>query len=60
VWFVYQLIEAKAVSCRPEGSTGGTAFFAHVGGFVFGVGAAIALVRPGRREGRFGRLPPAG
>src|SRR6188472_979232 len=34
LWFVYQLVEA------PGGHDGGTAFFAHVGGFVFGVLAA--------------------
>lgn len=38
------------------GEHGGTAFLAHVGGFVFGVIVAVALVRSGRREGRFGRL----
>ena len=39
--------------------TGGTAFFAHVGGFVFGAAVAIALVRSGRRDGRFAPLQPA-
>jgi membrane associated rhomboid family serine protease len=31
---------------------GGTAFFAHVGGFVFGVAAAVTLVRSRERQGR--------
>jgi rhomboid family protein len=35
VWFLYQLIEAIANSTHANG--GGVAFFAHVGGFLFGV-----------------------
>jgi rhomboid family protein len=57
-WFVYQLVEANA-GLGSAGETGGTAFFAHVGGFVFGAAIAIALVRSGRRAGRFGGLQPA-
>jgi membrane associated rhomboid family serine protease len=58
LWFVYQLVEANA-GLGAGGETGGTAFFAHVGGFVFGAAVAIALVRSGRREGRFAPLQPA-
>jgi rhomboid family protein len=57
-WFVYQLVEANA-GLGSAGETGGTAFFAHVGGFVFGAAIAIALVRSGRRNGRFAPLQPA-
>ena len=35
VWFLYQLIEALQNSTHANG--GGVAFFAHVGGFIFGV-----------------------
>lgn len=59
LWFVYQLVEANAGLGSAGGETGGTAFFAHVGGFVFGVIVAIALVRSGRRARRFGGLQPA-
>jgi membrane associated rhomboid family serine protease len=45
LWFAYQLVEANfgLFSSRADG--GGTAFFAHVGGFVFGLVAARVLVR---------------
>ncbi len=51
VWFTYQLVEAIANSGQANG--GGVAFFAHVGGFIFGVVVANAFVRrrgwdPGR------------
>jgi len=59
-WFVYQLVEANRGLLSAGGEHGGTAFFAHVGGFIFGVIVAVALVKSGRREGRFGRLQPAG
>ena len=36
-WFIYQLVEANVgLLSTTEGDTGGVAFFAHVGGFVFG------------------------
>jgi membrane associated rhomboid family serine protease len=36
-WFTYQLIEANVgLLSTAQGDTGGVAFFAHVGGFVFG------------------------
>jgi membrane associated rhomboid family serine protease len=44
VWFVYQLIEANFGLLSP-GSGGGVAFFAHVGGFVFGVLVTLGMVR---------------
>ena len=58
LWFVYQLVEANA-GLEADGATGGTAFFAHVGGFAFGAAVAIALVRSRRRDGRFAPLQPA-
>ena len=44
VWFLYQLFEANFGLLSP-GSGGGVAFFAHVGGFVFGVLVTLGLVR---------------
>jgi membrane associated rhomboid family serine protease len=49
LWFLYQLISANA-GMFAAGDDGGTAFFAHVGGFVFGVIAATALARSGQRQ----------
>jgi hypothetical protein len=47
-WFLYQLHEAhdSLFTAAAEGS--GVAFFAHVGGFVFGWAVAGALLRAGR------------
>jgi membrane associated rhomboid family serine protease len=61
LWFVFQIIEAHA-----EATSGGTALFAHIGGFVFGVIAAVMLVRaeqrPAWRAGtpRFGHATAGG
>jgi membrane associated rhomboid family serine protease len=41
-WFVYQLLDAGASLTQPQAG-GGVAFFAHVGGFVFGVLAVMLL-----------------
>jgi membrane associated rhomboid family serine protease len=43
-WFLYQLVEANFGLFSASADNGGTAFFAHVGGFVFGVLAARWLV----------------
>jgi membrane associated rhomboid family serine protease len=44
-WFLYQLIEANAgLLSTDQGDSGGVAFFAHVGGFVFGFLVARMLV----------------
>jgi membrane associated rhomboid family serine protease len=48
LWFLYQLIEANFGLFSASADGGGTAFFAHVGGFVFGVLVATALLRSGR------------
>jgi membrane associated rhomboid family serine protease len=48
VWFLYHLIDANfgLFSTSPNG--GGVAFFAHVGGFLFGLGATWLLARAGQ------------
>jgi hypothetical protein len=48
VWFVYQLIEADFGLFNAHANGGGVAFFAHVGGFIFGLLAARLLARPGQ------------
>jgi membrane associated rhomboid family serine protease len=55
LWFVYQLIEAHSGA-----TSGGTALFAHIGGFVFGVIAAVLLVRSEQRQGRQAGSPRFG
>jgi membrane associated rhomboid family serine protease len=47
VWFLYQLVQADFGLMSP-GRGGGVAFFAHVGGFVFGLVVASVLQRTGR------------
>jgi membrane associated rhomboid family serine protease len=43
LWFLYQLIEANFGLFSATANGGGVAFFAHVGGFVFGLVVALAL-----------------
>jgi membrane associated rhomboid family serine protease len=52
VWFLYQFIAANAGLFSANSDSGGTAFFAHVGGFVFGVLVATVLARSGQRQDR--------
>jgi membrane associated rhomboid family serine protease len=47
-WFLYQLFEANFGLFGAKANGGGVAFFAHVGGFVFGVIIALILVNGGR------------
>jgi membrane associated rhomboid family serine protease len=47
-WFLYQLYEANFGMLEAQANGGGVAFFAHVGGFVFGVVVASLLARSGR------------
>lgn len=47
-WFLYQLIEANFGLFSASANGGGTAFFAHVGGFLFGWIVARALTGTGR------------
>jgi rhomboid family protein len=61
-WFLYQLIEANFGLFGAAANGGGVAFFAHVGGFVFGVIAARILVGAGQvaaPEGGGGLRAPA-
>jgi membrane associated rhomboid family serine protease len=48
LWFLYQLIEANFGLFSASANGGGVAFFAHVGGFVFGLVAARVLTGSGR------------
>ena len=54
-WFVLQLLDGLG-SLGPMGdvASGGIAFFAHIGGFVFGAAVAL-LVKAGRRSRGSGR-----
>ena len=47
-WFLYQLFEANFGLFGASANGGGVAFFAHVGGFIFGVAVAMILVNAGR------------
>jgi membrane associated rhomboid family serine protease len=47
-WFLYQLFEANFGIFGARANGGGVAFFAHVGGFVFGVVVARILAGVGR------------
>ena len=48
LWFLYQLIEANFGLFSASANGGGVAFFAHVGGFLFGLVAARLLTGSGR------------
>ena len=48
LWFLYQLIEGNFGLLSASANGGGVAFFAHVGGFVFGLVATRALTGTGR------------
>jgi membrane associated rhomboid family serine protease len=47
-WFLYQLFEANFGLFTSSANGGGVAFFAHVGGFLFGVLVTFALLNAGR------------
>jgi membrane associated rhomboid family serine protease len=47
-WFLYQLFEANFGLFQSSANGGGVAFFAHVGGFVFGLVVASLLQARGR------------
>jgi membrane associated rhomboid family serine protease len=47
-WFLYQLVEANFGFFSARANGGGVAFFAHVGGFVFGLLLTRLLLRSGR------------
>jgi membrane associated rhomboid family serine protease len=61
-WFLYQLHEAQYSLSTPSSGGSGVAFFAHVGGFVFGWVVTRALldarqIRPQPEPGRFPPVP---
>jgi membrane associated rhomboid family serine protease len=47
-WFVYQLVEGNFGLASASANGGGVAFFAHVGGFVFGALVTLILLNAGR------------
>jgi membrane associated rhomboid family serine protease len=47
-WFLYQLVQGNFGLASASANGGGVAFFAHVGGFVFGAVVTAALVNAGR------------
>jgi membrane associated rhomboid family serine protease len=52
-WFGFQLYAGNFALVHPDTTSGnGVAFFAHVGGFIFGVVVAIVLTRAGRITSR--------
>jgi membrane associated rhomboid family serine protease len=52
-WFALQLFAGNFALIHPDHADGnGVAFFAHIGGFVFGVLSAIVLTRAGRITSR--------
>ena len=53
-WFLYQLFEANFGLFGASANGGGVAFFAHVGGFVFGFVVASLLLKAGRLNLRSG------
>jgi membrane associated rhomboid family serine protease len=48
LWFIYQLVEGNFGLASASANGGGVAFFAHIGGFVFGLALTAALVKGGR------------
>jgi membrane associated rhomboid family serine protease len=60
LWFLYQLFEANFGFFAARANGGGTAFFAHVGGFLFGVIAARLLAAYRPSGARAGDLAQAG
>jgi membrane associated rhomboid family serine protease len=57
-WIVLQLIDGFA-SLGVSGVGGGVAFFAHIGGFAFGVLVALAVRWWSGRRGPGGRSEPS-
>ena len=58
LWFLYQLIEANFGLFSASANGGGTAFFAHVGGFLFGWWPRGPSAEPdGSTPSRFPRAP---
>ncbi|MBW3592665.1 MAG: rhomboid family intramembrane serine protease [Actinobacteria bacterium] len=51
IWFVFQLVEGGYAFTHPQ-EGGGVAYFAHIGGFVFGLLALLLFQPAGRRPVR--------
>jgi rhomboid family protein len=49
IWFLFQFVEGNFGLFSARANGGGTAFFAHVGGFLFGVLVVRLLARPSLR-----------
>jgi len=56
-WFLYQFIEANFGIFGARANGGGVAFFAHVGGFVFGVVVTLFLARAGKIDAQDSSAP---
>jgi membrane associated rhomboid family serine protease len=52
IWFLIQLVEGNFGLFSANANGGGTAFFAHVGGFVFGALVTLGLMKRGVTEPR--------
>jgi rhomboid family protein len=50
LWFLYQFVEGNFGLFSADANGGGTAFFAHIGGFLFGVLVARLVLGARRRE----------
>ena len=59
LWFLQQVLFGYLDLAQPSGDGGGVAYFAHVGGFVFG-GFAVKLLADERRRRRQLELPAPG
>jgi rhomboid family protein len=60
LWFLYQLIEGNFGLFSAHANGGGTAFFAHIGGFIFGVIVARVLASSGVVGSRAGQPAAVG
>jgi membrane associated rhomboid family serine protease len=49
-WFLQQILFGAAGLANPAGGGGGVAYFAHIGGFVFGLAVVWAIARRRRAE----------
>ena len=56
IWFVLQLF--NGVGQIGTDVNGGVAYWAHVGGFAFGLLVGLLLLRPRRPDAGFGSIPP--
>jgi membrane associated rhomboid family serine protease len=57
-WFLEQLYFGTSGLASPIGGSGGVAYFAHIGGFVFGLALIRLFVSGDRRSAKGQRTPP--